>query len=127
MKNHLIQGLIAGILASLASVVYLTIYQELYFLDFSSVIDAVAISTSSIVGCLLMSIGYILLDKINKRNFRGVLNILIMVLTFLSILPAMTMTLPLDVSFPELFPGLVIPMHFFPAMIFFGLSPFFKR
>jgi hypothetical protein len=26
-----------------------------------------------------------------------------------------------------MFPGLAIPMYFFPAMIFFGLYPFFTK
>jgi hypothetical protein len=33
----------------------------------------------------------------------------------------------LDVEFPEMFPGLVIPMHFFPALAFFAIDPFFKQ
>jgi hypothetical protein len=37
------------------------------------------------------------------------------------------MSLPLDIDFPEMFPGLAIPLHFIPAMIFFGLDPFFKK
>jgi len=37
------------------------------------------------------------------------------------------MSLPLDIEYPEMFPGLAITMHFFPAIIFFGLYPFFTK
>lgn len=127
MKKHLFHGAVAGILASVAGIIFLKIYVELYFVDFSSVIDEVAIVFSSIIGCLLMAVGYIILDKVKKPNLYGVLNIVIMVLSFLSIVPVMAMTLPLEVDFPEMFPGMVVPMHFFPALAFFGLAPFFKK
>lgn len=127
MKKHLFHGTVAGILASVAGIIFLKIYVDLYFVDFSSVIDEVAIIFSSIIGCVLMGVGYIILDKVKKPNLYGVLNILIMVLSFLSIVPVMAMTLPLEVDFPELFPGMVVPMHFFPAVAFFGLAPFFQK
>jgi len=127
MKKHLIHGAVAGILAALASIIFLNIYKELYFVDFSAVIDEAAIIFSSIIGCVMMGVGYIILDKVKKPNLYGVLNLLIMILSFLSIVPVMAMTLPLEVDFPELFPGMVVPMHFFPAVTFFGLAPFFKK
>jgi hypothetical protein len=49
------------------------------------------------------------------------------VLSFASIIGAIGMTLPLDIDFPELFPGLVVPMHFFPALAYFAIAPFFKK
>lgn len=127
MKKHLIHGGAAGILAAVASIILLNIYTKLYFVDFSAVIDEVAIITSSIIGCVLMAAGYIILDKMKKPNLYGAMNLLIMVLCFLSIVPVMGMTLPLEVEFPELFPGMVVPMHFFPAVAFFGLAPFFQK
>lgn len=127
MKKHLIHGGVAGALAAIASIIFFKIYVELYFVDFSAVIDEMAIIIASIVGCVLMAVGYIILDKVKKPNLYGVLNILIMIFSFLSIVPVMGMTLPLEVDFPEMFPGMVIPMHFFPAVAFFGLAPFFSK
>lgn len=127
MKLHLLHGVIAGVLSAVAGIVYLYLYQGLNLVDFSLVVNSGAIIGSSVIGCLLMSIGYVLLDKIKKSNLKGILNLLIMLLSFLSIIGPLTMSLPLEVDFPELFPGLVIPMHFFPAMIFFGMAPFFNR
>lgn len=127
MKKHLIHGGVAGALAAIASIIFFKIYAELYFVDFSAVIDETAIIISSIMGCLLMAVGYIILDKVKKPNLYGALNILIMIFSFLSIVPVMGMPLPLEVEFPEMFPGMVIPMHFFPAVAFFGLAPFFQK
>ncbi|MFK8036771.1 MAG: hypothetical protein AB8B74_00650 [Crocinitomicaceae bacterium] len=126
MKVNFLHGIVAGLLSAIAGIVYLQLYQNLNFVDFSLVINIGAIAGSSIIGCILMALGYVLLDKIKKPNLKGIMNLLIMILSFLSILGPIMMTLPLEVDFPELFPGLVIPMHFFPAMIFFGLAPFFK-
>lgn len=127
MKRHLIHGLVAGVLSALAGIIYLVIYEYFTMVDFNTLINEGAIAGSSIFGTMLMAVGYGLLDKINKNKFIGVLNVLIMLLSFLSILGPISMTLPLEFEFPELLPGLAIPMHFFPAMIFFGLEPFFRK
>ena len=127
MKNHLIHGVVAGILSTLSSLVYLNIYQNLYYLDYSLVINWTAILGASMIGCILMVLGYFTLEKRSKVKFKGTLNLIYMFISFISIIPAMGMSLPLEIDFPELFPGLVIPMHFFPAMLIFGLEPFFLK
>jgi hypothetical protein len=127
MKKSLIHGIIAGILTAVAGIVYQRVYEEALFLDFSSVINPGSVAGASIFGCMLMAVGYGLLEHFKRPNLKGWLNVLITVLSFLSILGPLGVTLPLDVEFPEMFPGLAIPMHFFPAMIFFGLYPFFKN
>ncbi|MFT4849529.1 MAG: hypothetical protein ACI83B_002073, partial [Sediminicola sp.] len=121
MKKSLIHGIIAGILTAVAGIVYQRVYEEALFLDFSSVINPGSVTGASIFGCMLMAVGYGLLEHFKRPNLKGWLNVLITVLSFLSILGPLGVTLPLDVEFPEMFPGLAIPMHFFPAMIFFGL------
>jgi hypothetical protein len=126
MKSNLIHGSLAGVLSAFASVVYLNVYQNLNFVDFSSVLNSGSIIGASIIGCILMAVGYFLLEKIGKPNGKGVLNLIIILLTSLSILSPLLMDLPLELDFPELFPALAIPMHLFPAMIFFGLEPFFN-
>ncbi len=126
MNRIIAHGIVAGILSSIAGIVYFYLYQNLLFLDFSTVLNAGSISGASVLGCLLMAGGYIILNKLNQRKLEGWMNLVIVILTFISILGPITVTLPLDVDFPELFPGLAVPMHFFPAMIFFGLKPFFQ-
>ena len=127
MKKSLIHGIIAGILTALAGIAYQRVYEDALFLDFSTVINPGSVAGASIFGCMLMAIGYELLERFKKSNLKGWLNVLITVLSFLSILGPLSMSLPLDIEFPEMFPGLAIPMHFFPAMIFFSLNTFFTK
>ena len=127
MKKEFIRGLVAGGLTSVANIIYATIYQETLMLDFSQVVNTAAIIASSVIGCMLMSAGYMTLIKFNKLAWSGWLNIVIGVLSFASILGPISMSLPLDVEFPEMFPGLVIPMHFIPALVFLIVQPFFYK
>jgi ABC-type Fe3+-siderophore transport system permease subunit len=127
MKYQLIHGVVAGLLSGLAGVVYQSVYENAMYLDFSEVINAGSIFGASVFGCVLMAIGYWLLIKFKMPHLKVWLNVLIVVLTFASILSPLGTTLPLDVEFPELFPGLAIPMHFFPALVFFGLDPVFRK
>lgn len=126
-KSIFVHGIIAGFLTGIAGIVYQTIYQEMYFVDYTAVVNTGAIMSASMIGCVLMAVGYYALYKTQKLNLKGWINALYMLLSFASIIPAMGMSLPLDVEFPELFPGLVVPMHFFPAAVFFGLDPFFGK
>jgi len=126
MKKTFFHGIISGILAALACIIYFKIYQNTLGTGFNKIINPGSISGACIFGCMLMAIGYWLLEKFNKEKLKGVLNIIIALLSFASILSPISMSLPLDIKNPELFPGLVIPMHFFPALAFFCLVPFFK-
>ena len=126
MKKSLIHGSIAGGLTAIVGIAYQNVYQEALYLDFTAVINPGSVAGASIFGCMLMAVAYGLLEHFNKPKLNGWLNVLIVALSFLSIIGPLSMSLPLDVEFPEMFPGLAIPMHFFPALIFFGLYPFFK-
>ncbi|MFK7949848.1 MAG: hypothetical protein AB8G11_19820 [Saprospiraceae bacterium] len=126
MKNLIIHGVIAGLLSGIAGVIYLNIYQGAFGVDYSQIINIGAIIGSSLMGCMLMTLGYAGLIKLGKQKLIGWLNILIAVLSFASIIGPIGMSLPLDIEFPELFPGLVVPMHFFPALAFFTIEPFFR-
>lgn len=126
-RSLLLFGLVSGILAAIAGVAYFYIYQGLMLTEFDAVVNPMAIAMSCIIGTLLMALGYGLLNRFKKFKFVGWLNILIGLLSFLSIIPAIDAPLPLDMDAPELFPGLVIPMHFFPAIAFLSLVPFFVK
>lgn len=127
MKKIFIHGIVAGILASTASLIYFNLYQSTLGTSFDKVINTGSIVGSSIFGCVLISIGYFLLFKIKRENLKGILNVAITVLSFASIIGAISMSLPLDIESPELFPGLSVPMHFFPALAFFAIEPFFRQ
>lgn len=126
MKKIFVQGLVAGALSSLSGVVYFNIYQGTLLTEFDRIINMGSIVGASFIGCMLIALGYLALYKFNKPNFQGWLNVLICLLSFVSIISPIGMALPLDIEFPELFPGLVVPMHFFPALAYFTIQPFFE-
>ena len=127
LKQRLALGLVAGLMAGLAAFIYQRVYSSSLGVDFSNIAKPVGIFISSTVGCLIAALGYWILEKMLKDKTEIVFNLLFAVLSFASILPAFSTKLPLDITSPELFPGLVIPMHFFPALAFFTLEPLFIK
>jgi hypothetical protein len=127
MKKIFIHGVVAGILATIASVIYNNLYQSTLGVSFDKIINIGSVFGACIFGCVLISVANFVLFKFKKENLQGILNVIVVVLSFVSIIGPISMTLPLDVEFPEMFPGLVIPMHFFPALAFFAIDPFFKQ
>jgi hypothetical protein len=127
MKKIFIHGIVAGTLASVASLIYVNLYQSALGASFDKIINSGSIVGSSIFGCILMAIGYLLLFQFKKEKFTGILNLVIVVLSFASILGPISISLPLDIEAPELFPGLAVPLHFFPALAFFAIEPFFRQ
>jgi hypothetical protein len=125
-KHLLWHGIISSVFASIAGVVYFEVYQYLMLTEFNSVVNWSSIIGASTLGCLLMTLGYWGLLKLKLIRFIGWLNFIYAILSFASIIGAMDASLPLDIDFPELFPGLVVPMHFFPALAFFTFQPFFQ-
>ncbi|MFI1772736.1 hypothetical protein [Thalassobellus citreus] len=127
MKKLLIHGVVAGLLSGIAGVMYLNIYQEALGTDYSQIINIGSIMGASVIGCILMTLGYAALIKFKKEKLKGWLNLLIVVLSFASIIGPIGMSLPFNIEYPELFPGLVVPMHFFPALAFLSIYPFFQQ
>lgn len=68
MKKFLIHGITAGILTAAAGIVYQKVYENALFLDFSLVINPGSIAGASIFGCILMAIGYGLLERFKKKK-----------------------------------------------------------
>ena len=127
MKKLLAQGITAGLLAGLAGMIYYTIYQNTLLTNFGSVVNFGSILGSSMFGCILITAGYWILYRLKLERYTGWFNVFISILSFASIIGPMSMSLPLDVESPELFPGLVVPLHFFPALAFFTIQPLFNR
>ena len=127
MKNIFLQGLLAGILSAIAGIIYFQLYQNALQTHFDKLVNLGAIAGASVFGCMLMASGAALLFRFHQQQLLGVLNVVIAVLSFASILSPISMALPLDIENPELFVGLVVPMHFFPALAYFAIAPFFSN
>ncbi len=127
LKRLLLLGIVSGVLAGIVALIYQKVYSSSVGADFSAIAKPVGIMISNIVGCLIAAVGYWILSKWLKGKTEIVFNFIFMILSFASMLPAFAAKLPLDVASPELFPGLVIPMHFFPALAWFTLEPLFIK
>ena len=127
LKRLMLLGVISGILAGIVALIYQKVYSSSVGADFSAIAKPMGIVASNIVGCVIAALGYWILSKWLKSRTEIVFNFIFMILSFASMLPAFAVKLPLDVNSPELFPGLVIPMHFFPALAWFTLEPLFIK
>lgn len=126
-KKLLLLGLVSGVLAAVAALIYQKIYTSSLGADFSAQVKPVNVVIVCTLAGLLASTGYGLLTKWLPRAGEIVFNFVFVILTFASILGPFATKLPLDVEMPELFPGLTVPMHFFPALAWFTLKPLFIK
>ena len=126
-KRSLALGIVSGLLAGIAGIVYSRVYYTINEGDFSKVVSAVKILAASVFGGVLAAIGYTLLTKWWKNNGEIVFNCCFTLISFASLLAPIAIRLPRTIETPELFPGLVIPMHFFPALAWYTLRPLFIK
>lgn len=126
-KKLLLVGVVAGIASGVASIIYAQVYHAAFGVDFSAVVNPVGMLSSCLFGSVLASVGYWGLFKVVSKWAQVVFNLVFILLSFASIIFPLVATLPYDIEFPELFPGFAIPMHFFPALFWFGLKPMVFR
>lgn len=124
-KTLLLAG-ISSVLSITACLIYNKIYSGSFYVDFSKVLSPTSVIMTCLVGCTLMSLGYALVMRWRPSVNIGWINIVYTILSFASIIMVLSFKLPLEIEFPELFPGLAIPMHFFPVLAFLTIVPFFK-
>jgi hypothetical protein len=126
-KKYFYHGLIAGILAALAA----NIYNQIYFFateaDFSRVLGVGRIISLNILLCLLAAFLNWSLEIWLKKKGELVFNFLFSIVSFSLVIIPISVSLPLDLKFPELFPGLAVPMVFFPALAWYTLVPLFRE
>lgn len=122
-KKAVILGVFAGVCAGIAAIAFAKVYNSTMGVDFTKVVKPIGLMASCLFGCLLAAIGYFFFTKWMKKSGEIVFNFVFVLLTFASIIGAFGATLPLDVQYPEMFPGEVIPMHFFPVLAWFTLKP----
>ncbi|HEY4323680.1 MAG TPA: hypothetical protein VGN20_06830 [Mucilaginibacter sp.] len=124
-KRLFIHGLIAAAIASIAAVVYNRIYFFATEADFSKSLNIGTMIGLSVLICMTAAfVCYGLLKWLGKKG-EIVFNFVFSIVTYAGMIIPISLTLPLDIKFPELFPGLAVPMVFFPAMAWYTLRPLF--
>ena len=121
------QAILASLLAFIAAVIYRRIYFFATETDFSKFLSLLKLASLSILISMLVAFLYYGLSRFMGSRTEVVFNFLFSMLTFASVIIPISITLPLNVPSPELFPGLGVPMVFFPAMAWDTLNPLFKK
>ncbi|HRI20607.1 MAG TPA: hypothetical protein PLA68_06615 [Panacibacter sp.] len=117
----------AGILSAVACIIYSNIYFFATETDFSKILNTATLIGVNLAACLIAGTGFWVIKKIFTKNGDIIFNFTFTILSFASVMLPIAASLPLDVEYPELFPGLAVPMHFFPALAWFTLSPLFNK
>lgn len=124
-KKAFFHSFIAGILASVAGLIYNRIYFFATEADFSRVLNTGSIIGLNIMVCLVAGMLYWVLVKSLKKKGEVVFSFLFSIISFACVMIPILISLPLKVQSPELFPGLAVPMVFFPAMAWYTVKPLF--
>jgi len=124
-KTHFYHGLISGIMAASAAIIYSRIHFFATQADFSGIINLGTMISLNLIACLIFSIAYHFFTSIWKKKGIIVFHLLLSILSFAAIIIPISISLPLTVKNPELFPALAVPMIFFPALAWFTLKPLF--
>jgi hypothetical protein len=123
-KKIFFLSLTAGILSGLSSYVY----EQIFFMakeeDFSKVLNTGDFVGLNLLACAVAGFGYWAFTRWVK-NGEIYFNVTFFVLSFASVIIPITIQLPLEIKDPAIFPGLAVPMHFFPALAWFTVRPIF--
>src|SRR6266699_1223206 len=112
-KKTFFQSLIAGVLASVAGIIYNRIYFFATETDFSRVLNTGSIIGLNIMVCLVAGMLYLLLLRLLKKSGEIVFSLLFSIISFACVIIPISISLPLQIKSPELFPGLAVPLVFF--------------
>jgi hypothetical protein len=126
-KRIFIHAMVAAILAAIAALIYNRIYFFATQVDYSKIVNVYTIFGSCILICLLFSFLYFALLKWQRKKGEIIFNFIFAIVSFAGIMLPLSMSLPLSVQFPELFPGLAVPMVFFPVLAWLTIRPFFAH
>ncbi len=130
-KRHLFHGLLSGILSGVACSVFMMVYKEVVFVDFSPVVKYYQFFAASIFGCVVASSGYFFARKLLKNTGEIIFNLLFTLLSFASIIGPIMFSFPPELEVEGIdeitmyFQPFMITLHFFPALIWYTLKPFF--
>jgi len=126
-KKAFLQAILVSLLAFIAALIYRKIYFFATETDFSKVLSLVRLASLSLLISLLVAfLNFGILRLLGNRG-EILFNLLFSLMTFASVIIPISITLPLNIQSPELFPGLGVPMVFFPAIAWYTVNPLFKK
>jgi len=123
-KRYFFNGLAAGFLSGLAAFFYAHIYTGVVDISYPGLISPLSIFSACIFAATLIAVCSYVLEIVLKRP--RVSALIIVAGTLATMVIPLIISLPLSFERPELFPGLVIPMQFFPSLAWFATKPFFR-
>lgn len=126
-KNGFLLAILTSSMASVMCIIYNSIYNYAFLTDFSRIINSTSMLSACSFASFAMTLGYILLSKIKDEDAIIWLNPIYIIISFGSIAGVLFYSLPLDIEFPEMFPGLAIPMLFFPVLSLLTIYPIYKK
>ena len=126
-KRIFFHAILASALAAIAGIIYYRIYYFAMEADFSRILNPLSITGMSVFVCMIASFIYFGLTKLLKEKGEIIFNFLFSIISFVCVMVPISISLPLDIKFPEIFPGLAVPMVFFPALAWFTVKPLFTR
>jgi hypothetical protein len=126
-KRIFFHSITAGILAAIAANIYNRIYFFATEADFSKILNALSMIGINILICMIAGLVYWGLAKWLRKKGEILFNFLFSLLSFVAVMIPISLTLPLKIQSPELFPGLAVPMVFFPAMAWYTVRPLFTK
>jgi hypothetical protein len=119
-------GVTAGFLASLAGFIYSRIYYFATEIDFSRVAGLTAVSGYCFLFCMLAAVLNFTCLRLSKNRGEIIFNFILSIVSFAMVMIPISISLPLNVKSPELFPGLGVPIIFFPAIAWYTVNPIFN-
>ena len=126
-KKDFTHGIIAGLLASIAGIIYSHVYLFANEADFSRIVNLYSIIGIDLSASILIAFLHSSFVKWIKKNTELVFNLTLSLFSFTLIVIPVSITLPLNIESPELFPGLIVPMLFFPSIAWFVINPIFSN
>jgi hypothetical protein len=126
-KSIFIHALVAGILAAIAANIYNQIYFFATQVDYSAIINPGSLIGLNLLVSLVAALLYVLLKLLFRTKGPIIFNFVYSVGSFACVIIPIAITLPLTTPFPELFPGLTVPMVFFPVIAWMTVDPLFKK
>jgi len=124
-KRAFFHGLVAAALAAIAGIIYNRIYYFATETDFSKIVNVGSIIGISVLVCMVATFIYFGLIKWLGRTGEIIFSFLFSIISFACVMIPISISLPLDIKSPEIFPGLAVPMVFFPAIAWYTVRPMF--